>query len=207
MADNELPADVAGSVVQSGNNEAFSGKVNEAINTGLQRDARAINPNELAKSKIEDALSGLKLKTVKNRNGEVVYTPESRRMIAERLDSLYPDGWVVKDSGGFAGNGIYTKTGTENSVVESFEKSVIVKAEYIVERYDDGIANPNSQYRVHGYVRNGKLEIVPYATSGRSNTPYLIITESVKMIEGAARPILKMVMYLDLTLHSPLTVV
>jgi hypothetical protein len=174
-------------VQRTGTNESFSGKVNESINTGLPRSARAINANELAASKIEDALFGLDLKTRTNKNEDEVYTADSKKKIIARLDALYPDGWVVKDSQGAAGSGIYTKTGSENAIVQNFSKSEIRKIEYIVESYDEGIANPRGQYRVHGYVRNGKVEIVPYATGNRfSKNPYMIRTRSVTTIEDAA---------------------
>lgn len=188
MADQPIPDDLKNAIMQSGLNEAFLGKVNEAISTNLQNQEMGANLNPFAVGKIEDAFEGLDLKTRKDKNGKTVYTAESKRKIAERLDALFPQGWVMKKSAEAQGKGIYTKTGKEAKVFSSFLDSAIEKTEYVIEPYNPKIANKENEYRVHVYVRNGVPEVVPFATGNKSSTvPYLLRTDFITNVEEAAK--------------------
>lgn len=110
--------------------------------------------------------------------------------IVSNLDQQYGQNqWIVKDSQGAAGEGIYRSR--EDLVTQLNTEDGLVLNGLYAEPLNPNIALENRpqgrDYRVHVVKRQGKMEVIPFATHSRFNSlPYLARTTGVTSLENTA---------------------
>lgn len=175
-------------------------KVDEAIAMGRQNEIASIAPvntDDAAKQ------SKANVPTINiNFPGVVTYpiegstetetwleTPEAvNSLIGELNNKFGVNNWVVKDSQGAAGQGIYVGEKMLRQAASENKDGLLLNGLY-AEGYNDNLARreEGGDQRVHIIKRGGQLEVVPYATHNRNNSlPYVARTPAVRGIEEAA---------------------
>ncbi len=172
-------------------------KIQEAKALGRAADVRSIAPVNKQDAQF---IADNKIGTI-NINSEGVETREYEsgdevqiianqtgiNNIAKQLDQEYGEGkWVVKDSQGAAGVGIYlNKQALDDALNEDGELEL---NGLYAEPLNEALANRSSpDFRVHIVKRGGKLEVVPFATSDRNSVlPYVLRTSGVLGLEQRA---------------------
>jgi hypothetical protein len=111
----------------------------------------------------------------------------SMAALIDELNTKYGRGkWVVKDSSGAAGQGIYFGEAPLRHAYESNGNYLAVNGFY-AEPYNENIARKKGEFRVHVVKRGGQMEVVPYATHSKSNPlPFVLRSQQVQAIEDAA---------------------
>lgn len=187
--------------------ESLNTKIQEAVALGRQESIVAIAP---VNTKDEQFLNdnNIPFLDVTSVNGVGKYeyesgdpmvvaeTEESVKEIVSKLNQTYGEGkWILKDSVGFGGYGILNN---EADILAAFnegkadpEKGGLILNGLYAENRIDKIAiderKAGTDFRVHAVKRNGKIEIIPYATHSRSSTvPFFIRTYGIRQLENAA---------------------
>ncbi len=119
------------------------------------------------------------------------------KALTDKLDNKYGvGGWVLKSSVGYGGNSVWANARQVmdffNEAKKDPEQGGITLNGLYAEVMNEDIAlesrKENTDFRVHAVKRNGKIEIIPFATHSRYESfPYFVRTSGVRLLEEAAR--------------------
>lgn len=176
-------------------NKNYQTKTHEVIALGLPRGARALelgSYREALKGEIEDLADTIKPRYedtgVMDANEDMIKVMDqgSKMRLQAKLDDLYGHGgWILKSSSGAGGDALFTRDPNPKFDFKSLSEAPLRKGMYVVEKLNPGLLEHGAmEARVHGYVKNGKLEVVPYATGTKEAMhPYVARTDFVKELE------------------------